>query len=182
MPSSDDKVVYDRPSPAPAPSSYPQGPRPSVSGVLDPLVWKKKPTFWRRPPSPLERGRPHCRSGLMPRRSTTRDRPAPAAHTHAQATVHTFRTRGHTPGRPQQGGTQLYTATEDRRPRGPRFQKKQLLKAVFRRSHGERGAGRDGLNYHAVGALVDPGVPSGDGLGHPLDSCMGPNGTGNNWH
>ena len=130
MPSSDDKVVYDRPSPAPAPSSYPQGPRPSVSGVLDPLVWKKKPTFWRRPPSPLERGRPHCRRGLMPRRSTLRDRPAPA-HTHAQATVHTF-TEAATRQEAATGRRDTAVHCDGRpAPAGPAIQKKTIIKGGF---------------------------------------------------
>ena len=130
MPSSDDKVVYDRPSPAPAPSSYPQGPRPSVSGVLDPLVWKKNrhsgggpPLLWRE--AAPTAGAASCRGGAP--RGT--DRLPPRTHMHKQRSTPSAQGATH-----QGGHSRRDTAVHcDGRPApaGPAIQKKTIIKGGF---------------------------------------------------
>ena len=58
VPDTADTIVYDRPAPAPAPSQYPRGPSPSVSGVLMLLPKKNKAATGGNPPLPWREATP----------------------------------------------------------------------------------------------------------------------------
>ena len=147
VPDTADTIVYDRPAPAPAPSQYPQGPSPSVSGVLVLLPNKTRTATGGNRPLPWREATPTA--AATPRAAGGAPRVDKAAAPDAPR-------REQCPRRDTQEQNLLYT------------------QGGFRRSHGERVAGKNGLNYHALGV---PGYiqrcPLGMVLGHRLGESRG---------